>query len=278
MRQAAWRIAVGAAALASWAMPAGAQGIVDATVQGNELRARIELAGGVGADVTLSFESVVGLSLASAGVSAQLVDPSNLALLSRLPGTLVSVPAAFPVLLRIEPPMLGGLSFLGVAGLEIHTENLAFVAGTPLRLFAAPSGGAFVDTTEAMGEGSYRCRSQRGSFSDFMIVADTRPSSVVIEEKLDVLDELLNAHGSALGTNLAGDLQELVDEARADEASGDPAAAADTIERFAAAVEAASSTSIPNLWRARRDVTNVAGLLRSAAATLRFSLALEAGS
>lgn len=278
MRRAAARIAIGGVLLVLTAIPVAAQGIVDPQVRGNELTARLELPGGVAADVTLRFESVVGLSVTSPGLSAQLVDPGNLALLARLPSTLVSIPSAFPVLLRVEPPMLEGLSFLGVAALEIHAHNLAFVPGTPLRIFGAPAGGAFVDATADMGAGSYRARSDRGTFSDFLIVADARPLAAVSAGKFAALDSLLDAHGSSMGATLAGDLQALVDQARADEAAGDYVAAAQSIDAFGEAVEAASGTAIPNLWRSRRDVTNVGGLLRSAAATLRFSLALQGGS
>ena len=253
-----------------------AQGVTNVTVFGNELRARIELPGGVAADLTLTFENAVGLSAESVGLSAQLVDPGNLAMLTRLPGSLVSIPAAFPVLLRVEPPPLGGLSFQGVATLELHTHNLHFVAGTPLRLFASPPGGAFVDNTTWMGEGSYRAREQRGSFSDFLIVADARPASVVVESKFDAIDALLGAHATSLGADLFDSLTETINQARSDAASGDIASAIDAVEGFEQAVAAASS-AIPNVWRARRDTTNVAGLLRSAAATLLFSLGLENG-
>jgi hypothetical protein len=267
-------VAVGVLLLAS--SPAQAQGVTGITVSGNEARATVALAGGVGADLTLTFENASGLTAQSVGLSAQLVNPSNLALLSRLPGAGVSIPAAFAVLLAVEPPTLGGLSFQGVVTLELHTHQLGYVAGSPLRLFASSGGGAFVDTTESIGAGSYRARSQRGSFSEFLIVADTRPASVVIESKLDAVDALLDAHAAALGSSLLADLRETIEEARAEEASGDSAAAIEAVEQFAETVEAASGT-IPNVWRARRDTTNVAGLLRAAAATLRFSLALENG-
>jgi hypothetical protein len=259
--------------------PAGALGgIVQTTVQGDVLSARISLPGGIGADLSLAFEDATGLTASSAGLSARLIDPLTLiGLLGRLPGSLTTIPAAFPVLLTIEPPASGGLSFEGVATLSLRISHLGFLPTTPLRIFAAQTGGPFVDTTEWMGPGSYRCRSQRGSFSQFLIVADLRDHDDVIEGKFDALDALLDTHHASLGSSLAAELQDLLDAARAAVGSGDYEAAVDGIEAFGEAV-AAAGDSIPNRWRAQRDLTNVAGLLRSAAATLAFSLRLEADS
>ncbi len=49
-------------------------------------------------------------------------------------------------------------------------------------------------------------------------------------------------------------------------------AAIQKIESFESTVEQASSSEIPDVWRSSRDLTNVAGELRAAASTIRFSL------
>src|SRR6185295_8156284 len=52
------------------ALPAAGQGIGGVTVNGNEISLSISLPGGLGADLTLGFEEVTGLSLANLGISA----------------------------------------------------------------------------------------------------------------------------------------------------------------------------------------------------------------
>jgi hypothetical protein len=59
---------------------------------------------------------------------------------------------------------------------------------------------------------------------------------------------------------------------------GDTAAALDELALFLATVEAHSGSDIPDIWRAARDLVNVAGELRAAGRTLRFSLRQDLGS
>ena len=62
---------------------------VSLTVAGNEAFGSFDI-GGIGADLKISFENVVGLVPSAFDVTATLVDP--VALLSRLPGSGVCVP------------------------------------------------------------------------------------------------------------------------------------------------------------------------------------------
>lgn len=250
---------------------AHAQGLAGVRVEGNQVLATIALPGGLGADLTLTFEEVVGLQPAALGLSAVVADP--LALTGRLPSG-VGLPAAYPVLLRIEPPATSALSFSGVYKVELHTHNLEFQANSPLRLFTAPAGGSFQDMTETMGMGSYRVAGSKGSFSDFMIVADVRPPAQVVEAKFARLGDLLDQHGDLVADELLAQLQGLAAEAEAAWRAGSSREAAAAIETFAATVRAQSGAGIPDVWRPTGDLTNLAGLLRSAAATLRFSLNL----
>lgn len=258
------------------ALPAAAlpQGIASITVNDSSVSATVSLPLGLGADVILSFEDVTGLSLASLGISAKVVSIWDLAtLLTRLPdGSLAN---GFPVLLRIAPPAAGGLSFRGVANLEIHTHNLNFTLGCPLRIFTAHYGEPFRDVTVSMGAGSYRARGTMGGFSEFLILVDLRPVNRVIDGKLDRLEELLDDYTGSMPSPLYDDLEARLEAARDDYERGATAAAIEEVDGFIALVQAHSGTDIPNVWRAARDVDNVAGYLRAAAMTLRFSLDLK---
>jgi hypothetical protein len=252
-------------------------GLVDPAVDGNEFSARIEL-GGVSADLTIRFENVVGLTVDSLGVSVQRVDPLDLNLLNRLPSSLDlgigGVPSGFPVLVRVEPPVDGGLSFEGVVNVELYTQNLQYTIGTPFRIFTAPTGaGTFRDVTEHVSGGSYRTRSGGTHFSDFLILVETRSADTVVAEKFDRLDQVLDQYQSDLDPALYSQLVSLADSAYVAWDSGDSATAILRIDDFRKTVRAAAAAgTIPNVWRSARDLENIDGALRSTARTLRFSL------
>ena len=242
------------------------------TVSGKSISVTVSVPGGYSADVTLSFEDVTGLSVASLGASAQLIDPSDPALLARLPA---SVTPALQMLLRIEPPLTGPLSFRGIATLEVHTHNLQYTPTTPLRLFHAPVGGPFEDMTAGMGAGSYRARGTSGGFSEFLIVSDVRPVDQVITAKFDDLEDFLDEYSGSMPASLASNLSAILTTAEADFARGALGDAIRGVDSFQALVEQNSGTSVPNVWRSARDLENAAGYLRAGAKTLRFSLALK---
>lgn len=257
------------------AIPLRAQAPIEIVVDGNEAVAEIELPGGIEAELTLTFESVVGLTAANLGITASTVLPSNPSLLARLPQEPgLSIPSAFPVLITVSPPLSGGLSMSGVVGIDLYTDALDFTAGPIFRLFAAPDGGNFVDITDSVGAGSYRAGGRKGGFSDFLIVADLRSASGVIETKFGRLAALLESHELAMSAAAYDRLSSLLDSALTLYAAGDRSGAADQVEAFAAEVQRRSGNEIPDVWRSSRDLINVAGELRGAAATLRFSLRL----
>lgn len=232
---------------------------------------------GISAELTTTFESVTNLSLLNLGLSVRLVSPFDPALRSRLPaGT--SIPLPFPVLIRIEPPPAGGLAFHGVASIGLHIENLLYFPGCPLRLFAAPLGGPFEDITADMGAGSYRVRGTRGGFSEFLVVRDVRPLDQVAATKLDRLEEMFVEYAAAIPAPLRASLADQLAAVHEDLDGGDLQGAVEDLDAFTATVVAHSGTDIPDLWRSTRDVENVAGYLRAAAYTLRFSLEEELGS
>src|SRR5688572_9409898 len=90
------------------------------------------------ADLTLTFDDASGLQASSLGVSAQLVSLTDSALLARLPSLgLTPLDPAFPLLITIEPPALGGLSFRRGVRVEVHTHALSYSTGSSYRLFKA---------------------------------------------------------------------------------------------------------------------------------------------
>lgn len=254
-------------------LPLAGEGIVDLVVQGNEVRAGIALPLGITADLSITFEQVEGLSAESIGLSASLVSLTDLQLLSRLQDALI--PGAFPVLIRIQPPAAGGLTFQGVVTLEVHTHILPFTLNTPLRLFAATEGGRFHDITASVGMGSYRCRGRRGDFSEFLILVDLRSVNRVITRKLDRLDQILDDHEAGIAAGAFADLTALAAQIRSEHAAGRTQAAITKTEELVAYVQAHSGAEIPDVWRSARDVANVAGQLRAAGETLRFSLIMK---
>lgn len=249
-----------------------AQGITDAVVSGNTVTAKVALPG-VAADLTLTFEQAEGLDLGSLGLSAELVDPA--ALQSRLGSPLLSVPLAFPVVVKVRPPAARGLAFHGVYRLGLHTENLDYVPGTPFRLLRAPDGGTFADITEQTSSGSYRVRGAQGSFSEFVIAADPRALDSVIRRKFDDAQGYLEAQASRIAPSVLGDLRAQLSQARRSYESGDAAAASRTVAAFERTVLSHSGAAIPDLWKADGSKENVGGRLRGFALTLVYSLDLK---
>jgi len=255
-------------------MPGFAETPLVPTISGSELTARIDLAGGIAADLTITFENVVGLNPGALALTATTVNPGDLGLLARL-GSGVSIPAGFPVVVRIEPTASSALSFEGVYNLSLYTHNLTLGANSPLRLYRAPAGGAFSDMTGYLQAGSVRAGGSGPGFSEFLIAADTRAVDSVIVGKFDALQNHLNANVGAVSPAVAADLQQRLNQARAAYNTGALAAAIDTVAAFGEEVKKQSGAAIPNVWRANGGPTNVAGILRSAADTLKYSLVFK---
>lgn len=241
---------------------------VNVTVDGNVARIDVGPVDAPLADVTLTFDSPTGLTAANLGVSAQLVSPTDSALLARLPGKLASVDPSFPLLLTIEPPA-GGLAFERLVKVEIHTHALVYTYGTNYRLFKAPLGGAFRDITTQVAQGSVRARGTTGGFSQFLILADVRVTGDVVNEKLQRLQSRiallpsteaapLEAHRAAAASAVA--------DARHDDALAH-------LDALAARVSARAGSAIPAVWTAGGGSPNHAGELLAGVATAKFSVA-----
>jgi uncharacterized protein DUF6689 len=265
------RLAVVALVLGS-APGAFAQANIPLTVSGHEATGVVQLPGGVGAELSITFEQVVGLNPAALEVSASLVNPLDAAFRARLGGGgLIVPPAAFPVVIRIEPSPSSALSFSGTVALSLHTHNLSLVPDVPLALHSASGGGSFRDITRSEGIGSYRAGGTGGGFSEFVIVVDRRPIDTVIAAKFDAAQDLLDDHATSVPGAVAADLQARLGQARTTYQAGATVAAIGEVTAFADVVRAHSG-DIPDVWRAHDGRVNVAGLLRAAADTLKFSL------
>jgi hypothetical protein len=275
MRRQLWIFLLSVLLLTASSVPGHAQTTVVPTISGNELTARIELANGVAADLTITFEKVIGLNPSALALTATLINPKDVGFAGRLPDPAVSIPAAFPVVVRIDPTASSALSFEGVYKLSLYTSNLTLAANSPLRLYRAPSGGAFQDMTGFLQAGSVRAGGSGPGFSDFVIVADARLIDSVIAAKFDALQSQLSANSPAIDPAVAADLQQRLSQARSAYDAKSLAAAIDGITGFGDQVKKQSGGAIPNVWRANGGPVNVAGLLRSAAETLKFSLAFK---
>ena len=246
---------------------------VSLSVSGNEAFGSFDI-GGIGADLKIKFENVVGLVPSAFDVTATLVSPIDPGLLARLPaGGLVGVPIAFPVVVRISPSPDSGLSFEGIYEVSFHTHNLHLDVNLPFSLFKSPDGGAFKDITKSEGRGSFRDDGGGGDFSDFMIVIDLQPIDTVINAKFDDLQSTIANNAGAMPPDVVATLQSSLANARTLYQSGAVRDAIDAMRVFSRFVQAHSGEDIPDVWRANCSPhVNVAGLLRSGADTLRFSL------
>lgn len=243
---------------------------VSVTASGNHAEVKIGNVLLPVADVSLDFDDASSLNTSSLGVTAQLVSVLDGALLSRLPDlNLTELTGALPLLLTIEPPANGGLRFRNTGRMEIHTHLLPYTTGSSLRVFKAPLLGRFRDVTEEIAKGSVRARTRYGGFSQFLILIDLRPTSLVIDEKIGWLRTRIAALPAGEGPAFTA----LLDQAEAAADARDFAAALSAIDAFSARAQERAGIYIPNEWRATKDTANHAGELIAGASTLRFSVA-----
>jgi hypothetical protein len=242
------------------------------SVSGNTATGTISILG-IGADVTITFESVVGLTSGNLKVSACVINPLDPSYTSRLPG-LVTINAAFPVVVRVRPPTSSPLAFTGIYTFGFHTHLLSLDPALPLSLLKAYDAGPFSDISKSEGVGSYRDDGSGGDFSEFLIGLDLRPIDSVITGKFAALQQVLNDNAASIPDPVEDELRALLAQALAFYQSGDITQAIGQVTAFSDEVKNHSGGSeIPDVWQASSPgVVNVAGRLRSAAETLRFSL------
>ncbi|HEY0781122.1 MAG TPA: DUF6689 family protein, partial [Thermoanaerobaculia bacterium] len=153
------------------------------TLLGSSVQVPLNLPGPLDGLLTVSFEDASNVSTANLGISVRPVSIFDFQLLNRLPLT-TTLFNTLPVLVRIEPPASGALSFTGVATVQFELPNLPLVTpllnALPLRLYAAPLGGPFQDisgpnrSVATSGAGyqtqSYRVIGSKGGFSEFIVL------------------------------------------------------------------------------------------------------------
>ncbi len=124
--------------------------------------------------------------------------------------------------------------------------------------------------------GSVRAGGTGPGYSQFLLVLDPRPLDPVIVAKFDSLQALLTAHAGSMPPAVAAALQQQLANARSLSDAGDTSGAITAIAAFATSVKDQSGSVIPDVWQANNPgLANVAGLLRAAADTLKFSLSLK---
>jgi len=243
---------------------------VRVTAVGNIATVEVGTAESPLAEVSITFDDASGLSPAALGVSAELVSLDDPLLLARLPDPLhTQLDSALPLMITIEPPALGGLVFNRTARVEVHTHALVYAAGSSYRLLKAPLNGAFRDITDDVAPGSVRARGTTGGFSQFLVVADVRSSSTVIDEKTGWLRARIATLPATERTSFNAQL-DAVEAAVASGAYADAIAAVDSLRAHASA---RAGNGLTQTWRATRDGDNQAGDIMAGAATLRFSVA-----
>ena len=273
-------ILIGISALFLASASAAEAGVV-VSASGNTAIANISLASGsrtYTADVTITFDAAQNLSPTELNLSAQLVDPSDPGLLARLPACIlpllgcVTIDPNFPVLITVEPLNLasGSLSFLNSYTFELHTANLAYAPYSHYRLEKAPITGAFRDISTAIESGSVRARGSGGTFSQFLLVSDTRPSLIVAQEKNLALQ--LRIVSSALSAALHDQLLGLLGLVNVAISLGNYTLAIANLDQLIQTVQANAGTNIANEWSSSHLLANDAGEMLSLAQTLRFTL------
>ncbi len=274
---------------------ASAQVVV--SILGNTALAHVSLGSGpitYVADVTITFDAPVNLTVAELNLTASLVDPSDPALLLRLAscGFSCAIDPAFPVMITVEPPTLpqlfhsafeegepenGNLGFSNAYEFELHTANIdcvGVVAGpcptTQYRLFKAPVGGNFKDITSSVLKGSVRARGRGGEFSQFLIVQDARLSTTIEQSKATNLQTRIQAASipSALQNNLLAQLASV----QSSYAMGNYAAAIITLDQLIGSVQANAGGAISNAWSSDHSLVNDAGEVLALSDTLRYTL------
>ncbi len=260
-----------AAALLAGARVAAAQSLpVSVAVAGNIATVQVGNPANPLAELTLTFDDASGLNASSLGVGASLVDISDPALLARLPDLRLTRPdSSFPLLITIEPPATGGLSFRRTVRVEVHTHALIYAIGSPYRLLKAPLGGNFRDITDEIAPGSVRARGTTGGFSQFLVLTDLRETGSVIATKL----AWLRARVAALPASEQPAFNAQLDTVEAAVSRGDYTNATGALDAFRARAAARAGNGLTDLWRATRDTDNQAGELLAGAATLKFSIA-----
>ena len=278
----------------AFAVPCAQAGVI-VTTSGNQAFAAISLNDGTttyAADVTITFDTPVNLSASELNLTAQLVNPTDFSITGRLPGCLllltqcVVVDPAFPMLITVEPqtvpwlfasgfegnaPPSGNLGFLNAYDFEVHTADLTYVDGSAYRLFKAPLSGNFDDISTSITSGSVRARGSGGTFSQFMVLKDTR-NTLLVEQLVKEPTLQVRILSAAISNLLRTDLLNLLAAVQAAVGLADYATAIANLDQLILELQAHAGIDVANAWSSDHLLTNDAGEMLSLAQTLRFTL------
>lgn len=245
------------------------------SVTPSQIVTSFDLGNGVEGEVILTFEDASGLAADSLDIQISQIDLTDPCMVcARLPNG-VFIPARFPVLIDIEPDA-PGFTFSGRYQLEVITDRLPFTGDTPLRLFRARSSIAnFRDFSSSFGFGSFRVHGTGGSFSQFVIAADQRPLRPTIGGKFDVIQAVFDDPTSGISAAVLGDLNLELNNARSAWLANNISVALARLSDLRQIVLTNSGDGIPDTWDPPSQPVSVAGQIRGAIRSLRFSLSLS---
>lgn len=241
----------------------------------NSVEAKLKFANNIEVDLSLDFENSIGLHASNFDITAELVSITDLDILTRLPSSLVQMQAAFPVVVSVKPKSDAGFGFEGMAAVELYTKALHYDSNIPLRIFRSHDNGTFEDITMLTSAGSIRARGNLGSFSDFMILLDTRLPDTVIAHKFQLIEQLLTDNRSDITASLLSQIDTqmtTLDNALSGLDYDDALIATDALISL---IDAASGNDIPDVWRSSDDLVNVKGEMLTWLNTLRYSLRIN---
>ena len=236
----------------------------------NEIEATIAVSSTVEVDIKIEFDNAVGLNASNIDISAELLLPTDLSVVNRLPSSLVTATSGFPVVISISPKPNAGFAFEGMAMIELYTKALHF--NPALRLFRSHANGQFEDITQLTAAGSIRSRGNTGSFSDFMILMDLRVPEDVIESKYARIEQFVADQSSHISPVILSALNAQLNFLHDDLSGADYTAALGVVDTLIDLVENCNGDFMADVWRSSDDLVNVEGELLTQLHTLRFSL------
>ena len=236
----------------------------------NEIEATIALTNAIEVDIKVEFDNAVGLNASNIDISAELLLPTDLSIVNRLPSSLVTATSGFPVVISISPKPDAGFAFEGMAMVEIYTKALHF--NPALRIFRSHANGEFEDITQLTAAGSIRSRGNTGSFSDFMILMDLRIPEDVIDTKFARVEQFIADNSSQISPVIMSALNAQLTFLQDDITNADYIAALSVVDTLIDLVESCNGDFMADVWRSSDDLVNVKGELLTKLHTLRFSL------
>ncbi|HEY6543817.1 MAG TPA: DUF6689 family protein [Dokdonella sp.] len=271
-----------AATLLLGAATVNAGSVVVEIVDGRKAKAEITLVDGANtytADFELEFHNPQNLTVACVGIDADVLDAIEIAdIESRLPDPAnQSIDPAFPVRVTVEPPIACGLRFEDEVHVEFDTPDLVYAPFSPYRLMKAPLGGDFHDITASVIAGSVRSRGSGGSFSEFVMVADSlQDHAADADAAYDAIEARIDDPAIALTAQLT--LQTDVALSRAAYDADNHAQAIALLDDLDLHCATLGGPALPNVWRSARDLVNAEGEIVTLGRNIKFALGRLAGS